>query len=133
VTESLTRGIPLIVWPSGAEQPVNAAFLSTGQNPVAIELFQVGTPFALMAWPRPYNLMAPSQIRTGPQLAPSLRGGPTITGTVEDATKEFREVFDAARGKRGEALKANALRMARAIREARTGECADEIIRLARF
>ncbi|KAJ7891940.1 hypothetical protein B0H14DRAFT_3428366 [Mycena olivaceomarginata] len=52
VTESLTRGIPLIVWPSGAEQPVNAAFLSTGQNPVAIELFQ---------------------IRTGPQLAPSLR------------------------------------------------------------
>ncbi|KAJ7759873.1 hypothetical protein B0H14DRAFT_2634294 [Mycena olivaceomarginata] len=103
---------PLIVWPSGAEQPVNAAFLSTGQNPVAIELFQ---------------------IRTGPQLAPSLRGGPTITGTVEDATKEFREVFDAARGKRGEALKANALRMARAIREARTGECADEIIRLARF
>ncbi|KAJ7806641.1 hypothetical protein B0H14DRAFT_3767620 [Mycena olivaceomarginata] len=112
VTESLTRGIPLIVWPSGAEQPVNAAFLSTGQNPVAIELFQ---------------------IRTGPQLAPSLRGGPTITGTVEDATKEFREVFDTARGKRGEALKANALRMARAIREARTGECADEIIRLARF
>jgi hypothetical protein len=48
VTESLTRGIPLIVWPAGAEQPVNAAFLSTGPNPVAIELFQVGAPFALI-------------------------------------------------------------------------------------
>ncbi|KAJ7810981.1 hypothetical protein B0H14DRAFT_3756049 [Mycena olivaceomarginata] len=76
ISESLAEGVPLIIWPVGGEQPVNAAFLSSGPDPVAFELLQ---------------------IRTGPQLGPSLRGGPKITGTVEDAAEEFRATFEAAR------------------------------------
>ncbi|KAJ7213515.1 hypothetical protein GGX14DRAFT_445315 [Mycena pura] len=112
VTESLIRGIPMIIWPVGAEQPINAAFLSAEPNPVAMELIQ---------------------IRTGPQIGPSLRGGPEITGTTEDASKEFKAVFEAARSMRGEILRANAVKMAKAMREARAGEASEEIIRLARF
>jgi hypothetical protein len=41
VTEAFTQGIPLIIWPVGAEQTVNAAMLSAELNPVAIELLQV--------------------------------------------------------------------------------------------
>ncbi|KAJ7086934.1 hypothetical protein C8R44DRAFT_991438 [Mycena epipterygia] len=94
------------------EQPVNAAFLAAEPNPVAIELLQV---------------------RVGPHLAPSLRGGPKITGTVEDATQEFRAAFDAARGSKGAVLRANAMKMAQALRGARAGEASEEIIRLANF
>ncbi|KAJ7751878.1 hypothetical protein DFH07DRAFT_825755 [Mycena maculata] len=112
ITESLSQGIPLIIWPTNAEQPVNAALLSSEPNPVAIELLQV---------------------RTGPQLGPSLRGGPTITGTVDDASAEFRAAFDAARGARGAVLTANARRLAKALREARAGEASQELIRLAAF
>ncbi|KAJ7086917.1 hypothetical protein C8R44DRAFT_650428 [Mycena epipterygia] len=111
-SESLSQGIPLIVWPACVEQPVNAAFLAAEPNPVAIELLQV---------------------RVGPHLAPSLRGGPKITGTVEDATQEFRAAFDAARGSKGAVLRANAMNMAQALRGARAGEASEEIIRLANF
>jgi UDP:flavonoid glycosyltransferase YjiC (YdhE family) len=41
VTEAFTQGIPLIIWPVGAEQTVTAAMLSAEPNPVAIELLQV--------------------------------------------------------------------------------------------
>ncbi|KAJ6569786.1 hypothetical protein DFH09DRAFT_429694 [Mycena vulgaris] len=112
ISESLSQGVPLIVWPTIAEQPMNAALLSSEPNPVAFELLQ---------------------IRTGPQLGPSLRGGPKITGTVEDTTAEFEGTFAAARGPKGVILTANAQRMARALREARAGEVSDELIRLARF
>ncbi|KAJ6569765.1 hypothetical protein DFH09DRAFT_1154726 [Mycena vulgaris] len=112
ISESLSQGIPLIVWPTNAEQPINAALLSSEPNPVAFELLQ---------------------IRTGPQLAPSLRGGTKITGTVEDAAAEFEAVFAAARGSKGAVLAANAKKMAQALREARAGEASDELIRLARF
>ncbi|KAJ7450898.1 hypothetical protein FB451DRAFT_1410211 [Mycena latifolia] len=112
ISESLCQGVPLIVWPTNAEQPVNAALLSSGPNPVAIELIQV---------------------RTGTQLAPSLRGGPKITGTVEDASAEFKAVFEDARGAKGAILIGNAAKMAAALREARAGEASDELVRLARF
>ncbi|KAJ6575624.1 hypothetical protein DFH09DRAFT_1150729 [Mycena vulgaris] len=112
ISESLSQGIPLIVWATNAEQPINAALLSSEPNPVAFELLQ---------------------IRTGPQLGPSLRGGPKITGTVEDAAAEFEAVFAAARGSKGAVLTANAKKMAQALREARAGEASDELIRLARF
>ncbi|KAJ6569747.1 hypothetical protein DFH09DRAFT_1313537 [Mycena vulgaris] len=112
ISESLSQGIPLIVWATGAEQPINAALLSSEPNPVAFELLQ---------------------IRTGAQLGPSLRGGPKITGTVKDAAAEFEAVFAAARGSKGAILAANAQKMTRALREARAGEVSDELIRLARI
>ncbi|KAJ7436023.1 hypothetical protein FB451DRAFT_1344681 [Mycena latifolia] len=112
VSESLSQGIPLIIWPTNAEQPINAALLSSGADAVAFELLQV---------------------RTGPQLGPSLRGGPKITGTVEDASAEFAATFTAARGQEGARLAANAGKLGRALKEAREGETADEIVRLAKF
>jgi hypothetical protein len=48
VSESLTQGIPLIIWPVGGEQPINGAFLSAEPNPVAIELFQVLNSFTFL-------------------------------------------------------------------------------------
>ncbi|KAJ7433431.1 hypothetical protein B0H11DRAFT_760755 [Mycena galericulata] len=112
VTESLSQGIPLIVWPINAEQPVNAALLACEPAPVAIELLQV---------------------RNGPHRGPPLRGGPAITGTVKDASEEFRATFEAARGVKGTVLTKNAQNMARALREARLGEASQELIRLAAF
>ncbi|KAF7333107.1 hypothetical protein MVEN_02376100 [Mycena venus] len=112
MTEALTQGIPLIIWPVGGEQPVNAAFFSTGPNPVAIELFQ---------------------IRAGAQLGSSLHSDAKITGTVEDASEEFKAIFSAARCARGEGLKANVAKLSIALREARAGEAAEELARLAKF
>ncbi|KAJ6549741.1 hypothetical protein B0H19DRAFT_952285, partial [Mycena capillaripes] len=112
ITESLTQGIPLIIWPVGGEQPINAALLSTGSNPVAIELFQ---------------------IRTGPQLGPSLHTDAKITGTVEDASAEFRATFAAVRGPKGANMQANAANLVIALRETRAGEASEELIRLAKF
>ncbi|KAJ7820368.1 hypothetical protein B0H13DRAFT_1660912 [Mycena leptocephala] len=112
VSESLTQGIPLIIWPVGGEQPINGAFLSAEPNPVAIELFQV---------------------RTGPQLGPSLHSNAEITGTVQAASEEFKATFAAVRGARGAILRANAEKMALALREARVEEAAEEFKRLINF
>ncbi|KAJ7436043.1 hypothetical protein FB451DRAFT_1308094 [Mycena latifolia] len=112
VAEALSQGVPLIMWPTNAEQPVNAALLSSGPDAVAFELLQV---------------------RTGPQIGSSLRGGPKITGTVEDASAEFAARFEAARGPEGAKLATNARKMAKALRENRAGEAAEELVRLARF
>ncbi|KAJ6583022.1 hypothetical protein DFH09DRAFT_1360306 [Mycena vulgaris] len=114
ISESLSQGIPLIVWPICADQPINAALISSGPNPVAIELMQV---------------------RTGHQLRPSLRGGPPITGAVEDASAEFKVTFEAARGPRGVILKENAAKIARDLRdlEAQVDEVSDVLVRLARL
>ncbi|KAJ6555042.1 hypothetical protein DFH09DRAFT_924442 [Mycena vulgaris] len=112
ISEALSQGTPLIVWPITAEQPINAAFIASGPNPLAIELIQV---------------------RTGTQLAQSLRGGPKITGTVEDATAEFKAAFAAVRGAEGALLAQNARKMAQALRESRVGEVSEEILRLSTF
>ncbi|KAJ7743914.1 hypothetical protein DFH07DRAFT_890604 [Mycena maculata] len=112
VCESLSQGVPLIMWPTNAEQPLNAALLSSSPDPVAIELLQ---------------------IRAGSQVRPSLIWGPAITGAVADAAAEFKAVFADARGERGAVLTTNAIRMAKALREARAGEAAAELVRLAAF
>ncbi|KAJ7302757.1 hypothetical protein DFH08DRAFT_977602 [Mycena albidolilacea] len=112
VSESLTQGIPLIIWPVGAEQPINAAFLSAEPSPVAIELFQV---------------------RTSTQLGPSLHSNAEITGTVQAASEEFKATFAAAREMQGAILRANAEKMALALREARVGEASEEFRRLINF
>ncbi|KAJ7140391.1 hypothetical protein C8R46DRAFT_1013542 [Mycena filopes] len=112
ISEALVQSIPLILWPCGGEQPINANLLSSGPNPVGIELLQV---------------------RAGPQIGPSLRGGPKITGTVEDATEEFKTVFKGARGERGAVLRANAEKLSLALREARAGEVGEELVRLSKY
>ncbi|KAJ7436856.1 hypothetical protein FB451DRAFT_1453522 [Mycena latifolia] len=121
ISESLSQGVPLIVWPTTGEQPINAALLSSGTYPVAIELMQARS-----------STLA-REVRAGPGLAPPLRGGPAPTGTIEDATAEFNGVFGAARGPRGAVVAANARDMARALRAARAGEVGEEICRLAQF
>ncbi|CAK5272306.1 unnamed protein product [Mycena citricolor] len=114
LTEGLSQGIPLIFWPIGAEQALNAATLSTGPRPIGIELFQ---------------------IRVGDQLGPSLRpDAPVITGAAEDAKAEFKQVFSDLKGSRGEALRRNAIRVGDLWREERTnGEAVREIARLTMF
>ncbi|KAL8283295.1 hypothetical protein RQP46_005705 [Phenoliferia psychrophenolica] len=114
ISESLSQGIPLIIWPVNAEQPLNAALLSSGPQPVAFELFQV--------------------IRTGTALAPSLRA-PTlkITGTEADAVCEFKEVFQKARGSSGDKMREAAEAIARELKDGREGEDRSEVARLAAF
>ncbi|KAJ7688158.1 hypothetical protein B0H17DRAFT_1203165 [Mycena rosella] len=112
VSEALSLGIPLIMWPTVGDQTTNAALLSSGPHPVAIELMQV---------------------RTGTQLGPSLRTTEPITGTVEAAAAELNAAFGAVRGPLGATLRENALNMAQALRDARKGEVGEEISRLARF
>jgi hypothetical protein len=97
---------------------------------VAFELLQVHTQPVLLFRIEP---PCPLQIRTGPQLGPSLRGGPKITGTVEDAAEEFRATFEAARGAKGATLCANAIKLAGALRESAAGEASEEIIRLTKL
>ncbi|KAJ7688178.1 hypothetical protein B0H17DRAFT_1203182 [Mycena rosella] len=112
VSEALSQGIPLIVWPTAGDQTTNAALLSSGAHPVALELMQV---------------------RTGAQLGPSLRTTAPVTGTVEAAAAELTAAFGAARGPLGATLRENAEKMARSLREARKGDVGKEIRRLARF
>ncbi|KAF7324942.1 hypothetical protein MKEN_00536500 [Mycena kentingensis (nom. inval.)] len=113
VTESLVEGVPMIIWPAGAEQPLNAALCASGPRPVAFELLQ---------------------IRMGAQAGPSLRHPEVeITGSVEDAVKEFEVVLTQARGESGERLRRNAQEMGQSLRKARAGEALEEVKRLAVF
>ncbi|KAJ7092223.1 hypothetical protein C8R44DRAFT_891267 [Mycena epipterygia] len=119
-----SEGIPLIVWPTNAEQPVNAALLSSGSHPVVIELLQVHS----------HSIFTVHHIMTlapGPH-RPTNRAF-AITGAVEDASAEFAEVFKAAPGARGAILRINTVKMAVALRAARAGEAGDELKRLAAF
>jgi hypothetical protein len=74
-----------------------------------------------------------NQIRTAAQIGPSLHSDAEITDTLEDASEEFKETFAAAQGARGEILRGNAARMARALKIAHAGEALEEIVRLANF
>ncbi|KAF7305615.1 hypothetical protein HMN09_00814900 [Mycena chlorophos] len=114
IAEAILTGIPLIIWPAGAEQPITAAYLSAEPNPVAVELLQ---------------------IRTGAQLGPSLRHpGVEISGTVEDAVKEFEVVLRDVRGEKGRRLRSNMIELGKKAREARArGQVKEDIKRLAKF
>lgn len=43
ICEALVRGVPLITWPFLADQPVNAALVSTGTPQLGFELLEVRT------------------------------------------------------------------------------------------
>ncbi|KAJ7683787.1 hypothetical protein B0H17DRAFT_1333162 [Mycena rosella] len=106
ISESLSQGIPLIVWPTNAEQPIKRC------------------PHFI----RNILITPTNQVRTGPHLGPSLRGSKTITGTVEDASAEFKRHIRGCAGPEGDRVAENARQMAKALREARKGETALRIV-----
>ncbi|PAV16812.1 UDP-Glycosyltransferase glycogen phosphorylase [Pyrrhoderma noxium] len=85
-TESLSAGVPMICCPFDADQPMNAASL-TSTHDVAYELFE---------------------LRSGEGLRPIHRlGNRSPEGTVDSAQREFRDVLAKARGDDGARKRAN--------------------------
>jgi len=93
VTESLTKGVPMICWPLSAEQPTNAVHAAHNLN-VAYELLEV---------------------RSGNGLKPIYRIGKAPSGTVEAVRAEVSEVLDRAFGKDGAKKRENAQKMKAAL------------------
>ncbi|KAI0071140.1 UDP-Glycosyltransferase/glycogen phosphorylase [Panus rudis PR-1116 ss-1] len=84
--ESICAGLPMICWPFNADQPTNAARLSSILN-VAYELFEV---------------------RTGDEgLRPLHRTGKAPRGTIEAVREEASYVLDNAFGSDGQTKRAN--------------------------
>ncbi|KAL1942131.1 hypothetical protein VTO73DRAFT_6661 [Trametes versicolor] len=77
--ESITAGVPMIVWPIDADQPMNAIYLADDIN-VAYELIEV---------------------RGGCGLGKIFRDGRTPAGTIDAVKEEMRSVLDRAFGSDG--------------------------------
>ena len=108
ISESLAQGVPMICWPmSHGDQFMDAAMLSTRDEPVAFELLQT---------------------RMFEARGPPGRGGGVIKGEVEDVKREMRDVLTKARGKEGEVVRKNVEAMAKLLREERDGR-ADAVIK----
>ncbi|KAI0633619.1 UDP-Glycosyltransferase/glycogen phosphorylase [Trametes polyzona] len=81
VTESISAGVPLILWPFGADQPLNAVHIS--------DQLQIG-----------YELL---EVRTGPSgLHPIYRNGRKPIGTIEALKAEAHDILTKAYGPDGE-------------------------------
>ncbi|KAI0745368.1 UDP-Glycosyltransferase/glycogen phosphorylase [Earliella scabrosa] len=79
VTEAISSGVPLILWPFNGDQPLNTVHITDN--------LQIG-----------YELL---EVRTGDGLKPIYRTGYTPKGTVEAVKAEAREVLTKAFGEDG--------------------------------
>jgi hypothetical protein len=86
---------------------MNAALLSTRDEPVAFELLQT---------------------RMGDAKGPPRRGGGDIRGDIEDVKKEMRDILSKAREAEGELIRKNAEYIAEQLKNERDGK-ADDVIR----
>ncbi|KAH9925916.1 UDP-Glycosyltransferase/glycogen phosphorylase [Epithele typhae] len=84
VTESIAAGVPFIMWPFSADQPINAV-LATDVHKVGYELLEV---------------------RSGPGLQKIFRTGYTPIGTVEAVKDEARDILRRAFGEDGKEKRA---------------------------
>ncbi|KAI0630197.1 UDP-Glycosyltransferase/glycogen phosphorylase [Trametes polyzona] len=94
--ESITAGVPMIVWPMDADQPMNAVYLSDEAN-VAYELIEV---------------------RDGCGLGKIYRNGRVPIGTIDAVKDEMRAVIDQAFGEDGAAKRARVQVLRKTLRAA---------------
>ncbi|KAI0780038.1 UDP-Glycosyltransferase/glycogen phosphorylase [Fomes fomentarius] len=94
--ETINAGIPLILWPVAADQPVNAIHLAETLD-VAYELIEV---------------------RHGTGLGKIYRNGRTPIGTIDAVMAEAREILDLAFGEDGARKRANILKLRDTLRAA---------------
>jgi hypothetical protein len=92
---------------SHGDQFMNAALLSTRDEPLAFELMQ---------------------IRMNEARGPPRRGGGAISGHIEDVEKEMRDILIKTRGVEGAVLRKNVDNLTVKLREERDGR-ADVVIR----
>ncbi|KAI0633272.1 UDP-Glycosyltransferase/glycogen phosphorylase [Trametes polyzona] len=93
VLEAITAGVPQIVWPFDADQPINAVHLAENLG-VAYELIEV---------------------RSGHGLKPIFRNGRQPAGTVDAVKAEAREVLTKAFGEDGAQKRAKLLQLRKAV------------------
>ena len=95
VVESISAGVPMICWPFGAEQPVNALHITHNLD-VAYELFEV---------------------RSGHGLKPLHRTAAAPIATEESLRAEANEVLERAFGEDGARKRANVAKLSAAFKE----------------
>ncbi|KAJ1301949.1 hypothetical protein OPQ81_000788 [Rhizoctonia solani] len=94
-TEALVRGVPMIFWPFGSDQPGNAMQIATVHD-CGFELLQV---------------------RTGPAKSMAYQNGQevNIIGTDDAVSKEMRRILEFSKGPRGQHQRMNARLLGRVI------------------
>lgn len=126
ISESMAQGIPMILWPlQQSDQALNAALLSTRDDPLGFELLQVSILVLLPKLSDPYK---ETQIRHGAGRAPAMRTGKPISGDIKSVREEFRDVLSRARGPEGLRMRENAQALAVRLRAEKDGK-ADAVIR----